>query len=277
MKNFRKLPMVLCIVTYALTAGDLFAQDKELPPINFPTLDYKPNIKKGWVGQFVYQLHFNDSTGGGKGKDRAYYHLIIDRINSGYVELSSEVRGAIRSNQPDKNNVERYESWISSGTKNSWSKHDEIDTVIVPVGVNGSLAIVGRSEKYSRYTSGDNWIKGWIVNTDMQIDHTTGRYSFAVPKVAYNLEVDETVVEFTFKPEKKDVRNRKENQTFGSPNATYLILGNWDLLEGSFKKGQQEIIIRERIPVTLEPSHNDKKLPAKKGFVDFYLVMKRIG
>jgi len=276
-KNLCFLTALFCSIGMLFPAGHLLAQDKKLPEVKLPELDYKPAIKKGWVGQFVYQLIFNDSTGGGKGKDRVYYHVIINRTNSGYVELASEVRGAIRSNQPDKNNVQRYESWINSGTKNSWNKHDEIDTVIVPVGVQVSMAITGRLEKYSRYTSGDNWVKGWITNTDLQIDHTTGKYSFAVPLVNYDLEGDETAIEYTFKPEKKDIRNKKENKNHGLANHPSLTVGEWNILEGSFTEGQKEIIIRERIPVILQPSHNDKKLPAKKGFIDFYLVLKKVG
>ncbi|TAH03858.1 MAG: hypothetical protein EAZ17_02555 [Sphingobacteriales bacterium] len=276
MKKVNCSSIFLCFLLMILTT-QVSAQDKSLPPLDMPSLEYKPDVKKGWVGQFVYQLKFNDSTGGGKGKDRVYYHIIIDRTNSGFVELTSEVRGAIRSNQPDKNNVQRYESWIGSGTKKSWSKHDEIDTVITPVGVNGSLAIVGRLDKYSRYTSADKWVQGWITNTDLQIDYTTGKYSFAIPIANYNIEGDETMVEYTFKLEKKDVRNRKENRTFNSSGASYLSFGEWNIVEGSFKEGQKEITIRERIPVTLDQSHNDKKLPPKKGLIDFFMVLKKIG
>jgi hypothetical protein len=267
----------LCCLCLMLLATPMFAQEKSLPLLDMPSLEYKPEMKKGWVGQFVYQLHFNDSTGSGKGKDRAYYHVIIDRTNSGFVELSSEVRGAIRSNQPDKNNGQRYESWISSGTIKSWSKHDEIDTVFVPVGVQVSMAITGRLDKYSRYTSEGKWIEGWITNTDLQIDNTTGKYSLAIPIANYNIEGDETVVQYTFKPEKKDVRSWKENRTFKSNGASYLSFGKWDFVEGSFKEGQKEIIIRERIPVMLDQSHNDKQLPVKKGFIDFYLILRKIG
>jgi hypothetical protein len=277
MKSFIKTLAAVSFVLMMFSLNVVNAQTKALPEIAFPELPYTPDVKKGWVGQFVYQLKFNDSTGGGKGKDRVYYHIIIDRTNSGFVELTSEVRGAIRSNQPDKNNGQRYESWIGSGTKKSWSKHDEIDTVIAPVGQQVSMAITGRLDKYSRYTSADKWVQGWITNTDLQIDNTTGKYSFAVPIANYQIEGDETMVEYTFKPEKKDVRNRKENRTFNSSGANYLSFGEWNIVEGSFKEGQKEIIIRERIPVTLDQSHNDKKLPPKKGFIDFFMVLKKIG
>ncbi len=271
------LTAIFCFTAMLVPAWTLFAQEKPLPEMKMPEIPYKPSIKKGWVGQFVYQLNFNDSTGTGKGKTRAYYHIMVNRINSGYVEFPSEVRGAIRSNQPDKNNVQRYESWISSGTKNSWSKHDETDTIIEPTARMGVDGIIGRLEKYYRYTSGDNWIKGWITNTDLQIDHTTSKYSFAVPLLEYELEGDETIVDIVYTPAKKDVRNRKDNKRHGLKNISYHGMGEWNILEGNFKEGQQEIIIRERIPVTLEPSYNDKKLPVKKGFMDFYLVLKKIG
>jgi hypothetical protein len=277
MKSFIKTLAAVSFVLMMFSLNVVNAQTKALPEIAFPELPYAPDVKKGWVGQFVYQLKFNDSTGGGKGKDRVYYHIIIDRTNSGFIELTSEVRGAIRSNQPDKNNGQRYESWIGSGTKKSWSKHDEIDTVIAPVGQQVSMAITGRLDKYSRYTSDGKWLQGWITNTDLQIDYTTGKYSFAIPIANYNIEGDETMVEYTFKPEKKDVRNRKENRTFNSSSASYLSFGEWNIVEGSFKEGQKEIIIRERIPVTLDQSHNDKKLPPKKAFIDFFMVLKKVG
>lgn len=259
-----------------LPFSHLKAQQNNLPDIKFPEIPYKPTLKKGWVGQFVYTLRFNDSTGTGKGKSRVYYRVIINRTHSGFVEFPSEVRGAIRSNQPDKNNVQRYESWIGSGTKNAWSKHDETDTVIVPTAMLGRDGITGRLEKYYRYTSDSNWIKGYISNTDLQIDHVTGKYSFAVPLVEYTLEGTETMNETVYSPAKKTTNTRKDNKQHGL-SSTYLVFGEWNMLEGSFKEGQKEIIIRQRIPVSLEQSDNNKKLPVKKGYMDFYLVLKRVG
>lgn len=265
------------IAILALPMSILSAQEKPLPDIKLPEIPYKPAIKKGWVGQFVYTLRFNDSTGTGKGKNKVYYHVIVNRTNSGYVEFPTEIRGAIRSNQPDKNNVQRYESWIGSGTKNAWSKHDEIDTVIVPTALLGRDGITGQLQKYYRYTSDSNWIKGFISNTDLQIDHVTGKYSFAVPLVDYTLEGTETMMETVYSPAKKNTSNRKDNKQQRLTNLSYLSFGEWNLLEGSFKEGQQEIIIRQRIPVLLDQSYNDKKLPVKKGFMEFYLVLKKVG
>jgi len=275
MKPF--ITFLFYVAVLVLPMRFLAAQDKPLPDIKLPEIPYKPAIKKGWVGQFVYTLHFNDSTGTGKGKNKVYYHVIVNRTNSGYVEFPTEIRGAIRSNQPDKNNVQRYESWIGSGTKNAWSKHDEIDTVIVPTALLGRDGITGQLQKYYRYNSDSNWIKGFISNTDLQIDHVTGKYSFAVPLVEYTLEGTETMYETVYSPSKKNTINRKDNKQQRLTNLSYLSIGEWNLLEGSFKEGQTEIIIRQRIPVSLDQSYNDKKLPVKKGFMEFYLVLKKVG
>ena len=213
------------IAVLALPLSILSAQEKTFPEIKFPEIPYKPAIKKGWVGQYVYTLHFNDSTGTGKGKNKVYYHVIVNRTNSGYVEFPTEIRGAIRSNQPDKNNVQRYESWIGSGTKNAWSKHDEIDTVIVPTALLGRDGITGQLQKYYRYNSDSNWIKGFISNTDLQIDHVTGKYSLAVPLVEYTLEGTETMYETVYSPAKKNTINRKDNKQHRLTNLSYLSIG----------------------------------------------------
>lgn len=257
-------------------ANPLYAQDKPLPEIKMPDIPYKPLVKKGWVGQFVYSLKFNDSTGTGKGKNRVYYHVIVDRLNSGFVELSNEVRGAIRRNQPDKNNVQRYECWIGSGTKNTWNKHDETDTVIVPTGQQGRDGITGRLERFYRYTSDTNWVKGFLTNADLQIDYETGKYSLAVPFVDYKLEGTETMIETVYSTGKKTSKINKDNKTHGISNVAWLTTGEWMMLEGDFKKGQNEISIRQRIPVALEQYYNEKKLPVKKGFIEFYMVLKKV-
>lgn len=273
---------ILLFTVFLLTATVLSAQSqKTLPEIKMPDIPYKPSITKGWVGQFVYELKFDDSTSIGKGKNRNYCRVIINRINSGYVEFPTEVRGAIRSNQPDKYNKERYESWIRSGSSNCWNKHDETDTIIEPSAGMVSDAITGRIEKYSRYTSSSDWVKGWLSNTDLQIDHTTGKYSFAIPVAEYDLEGDETLVNITYNPAKNENNPRKEKKRHGLTNISYLQFGDWNMLEGAFAEGQKEIIFRERIPVTLQLSMlqgtNTVKSPAKKGFIDFYLVLKRVG
>ena len=105
----------------------------------------------------------------------------------------------------------------------------------------------------------------------------TGKYSFAVPLVEYTLEGTETMYETVYSPSKKNTINRKDNKQQRLTNLSYLSIGEWNLLEGSFKEGQTEIIIHQRVPVSLEQSYNDKKLPVKKGFMEFYLVLKKVG
>jgi hypothetical protein len=278
-KYFQPLQLFVLVSVFILQASVSLAQKDTLPEVKLPKIDYKPNINKGWVGQFVYQLNFEGSTGFGTGNTRVFYYVKINRTNTGYVELPTEVKGAIRKNQPDKNNAQRYESWIRKGSSKCWNMHDELDSAITPTASMPDWNITGRYEKYNRYTTNSNWVEGWISNVDLQIDHVTGRYSFAVPYVEYNLEGDEWGTSITYKPEKKEPFQRK---THCSKNGNYLVFGEWrTMLDSTFKEGQTEIVIRQRIPVMLEQTTTQKgkpiKLPVKKGFMDFYLVLKRVG
>lgn len=72
---------------------------------------------KGWVGQYVYEIKFEGRQSLKPWKFDHLYDIKINRVHTGFVELTSEVRGAIRTNQPDKNNGARWESWIPIGTK----------------------------------------------------------------------------------------------------------------------------------------------------------------
>jgi hypothetical protein len=269
-----------------LIVAGLHSQTQQLPEIKIPDISslYKPTAANGWVGQYVYELKFNDSTSVGKGKHRKYRHVIINRTNTGFVELTMKAKGAIRSNQPDKYNEQRYESWINQGSKTSWNKHNYIDTAIDPsatmlAAVDNPDAVTGRMEKYSYYSSGDNWLKGRQDGTDLQIDYTTGKYSFIVPTPSYEIEGDETMVKINYKPEKREVIPKKEKRKFDAPNSLFLNMGEWYILEGVFTQNQKEIIIRERIPltlyVTMEQGTKTVKSAEKKGFVDFYLVLRR--
>lgn len=74
------------------------------------------------MGQYVYELHFWDSLYHKNGKYEKRLWVRTDQTKSGYLEFSTEVKGAIRVNQPDKYNPQRYQSWIRSGTSYGWSK-----------------------------------------------------------------------------------------------------------------------------------------------------------
>ena len=275
------LPFAFACTVMLLTLSSV-AQTDTLPAMKMPEIPYQPSVKKGWVGQFVYEVHFDGKSAGKSSGHDMWYSVKADCVYSGFVELSSEVRGAIRVNQPDKNNATRWESWIPMGSKKSWSNVDVTIRSLEPTGNMVNDAINGSLEKKFTYSSAGSWIQGWQNNTDLQIDHTTGKYTFAVPYVNYNIKGQEMYVNTTFKPAKKDTTIREMNPSHDFRDLIYIQKVDWYIVEGDFKEGQTEIIIRRRIPLLLQQSTATKtgavvKLSAAKGYMDFYLIMKRVG
>jgi hypothetical protein len=253
-----------------------------LPDIKMPDIEYKPSLTKGWVGQYVYEMHFEGKSSLKSAKGEVpYYRIKSDRIHTGYVEFPTEVRGAIRSNQPDKNNTERYESWIRKGSSKSWSKISDSIKTIQFTGRMGDIVQTGTMETNYARNSNENWITGWMDGCDMQIDHTTGLYNFTLPGASFEIEEDIWGVETTFKPATKKPFQRKNKIRLSNANTTYLHFELPDEITGPFQKDQREIVIRKRIPVLLQQTTTqgtkDIKLPPAKGFMDFYLVLKKLG
>ena len=118
----KKILLTNCILI--LSCSFLYAQTENLPEIKMPDIPYKPSIKKGWVGQYVYQINFDDTSTAKNDPYKTYYSVKANGTYSGFIEFPTEVRGAIRVNQPDKNNTIRWESWIRSGTSYSYSNVD---------------------------------------------------------------------------------------------------------------------------------------------------------
>jgi hypothetical protein len=282
-KYFLLLRTLLLWSAILLHVMSSFAQMEVLPEMKFPEIEYKPTIKKGWVGQYVYELHFEGKSSLKTPKaEIPLYRVKTDRTHTGYVEFPTEIRGAIRSNQPDKNNKERYESWIRKGTSKSWSKVMDSLKSVYYLGAMVDFVNIGIMEKNTVHNSNGNWVQGAMYNCDMQIDHTEGKYSFAMPYVSFEMDEEEWGVETNFNPPKKEPFQNKNKKTLESRNLTYLGMGEWGTITGSFQKDQKEIIIRKRISVLLQASTYEKggkevKLPAVKGHMDFYLVLKKIG
>lgn len=258
------------------------AQADTLSPMEFPSVAYTPKIKKGWVGQFVYEIHFDGESSGMFGKFKQYYKVKADCTHTGFIEFPTEVRGAIRVNQPDKNNTTRWESWIRSGTSFTFSKTDvTIQSDERSTKMPGD-AITGSIEKKATWSSNGEWAKGWLANTDLQIDHSTGKYTLAVPDLDYEQPGKEQYVTTTIGKPQKDTVVRDINKRHNYKDLYYIQLKtNWDLLEGDFKPGQNEIIIRRRLPLLLQQTVSqggkEVKLSAAKGYMDFYVVLKKIG
>lgn len=257
------------------------AQNDTLPKMEFPAIPYSPKIKKGWVGQFVYEIHFDGESSGMFGKFKQFYKVMADCVHSGFIEFPTEVRGAIRVNQPDKNNGTRWESWIRSGTSFTASKADVVIQSAERTGALANDVITGSFEKKTTFSSSDGWAKGWLSNTDFQIDHTEGRFTFAVPYVEFEQSGTEQIITTTFHPAKKDTINRNLTLRRDFRDLTYIQPADWHIVEGIFKEGQQELIIRKRIPLLLQQTVTQKgksvKLSAAKGFMDYYMVLKKIG
>lgn len=271
----------LLAITFFFSCVLAGAQADTLSSMEFPSVSYTPKIKKGWTGQFVYEIHFDGESSGMFGKFKQYYKIKADCIHTGFIEFPTEVRGAIRVNQPDKNNTTRWESWIRSGTSFTYSNVDVTIKSDERTSAMGNDAITGSVEKTTRYSSAGGWAKGWLANTDLQIDHTTGKYTLAVPNVEYEQPGTEQQITTTYKPAKKDSITRSINSRHDYKDLAYIQFPEWSVLEGEFKSGQTEIIIRRRIPVLLQQTVTEKgkpvKLSAAKGFMDFYVVLKKIG
>jgi hypothetical protein len=280
-KYFQLLHILFLWSAILLHVMSSFAQTEVLPEMKFPDIEYKPSIKKGWVGQYVYELHFDGKSSLKTPKAEVpLYRVKTDRTHTGYVEFPTEIRGAIRVNQPDKNNKERYESWIRSGRSKSWSKVMDSIKSVGYLGRQGDFVNIGTLETNTAHNSNGNWVQGDMYNCDMQIDYTEGKYSFAVPHVSLEMEEEEWGVETYFKPAKNIPFQRKIKTRIESRNLTYLQFDEWSMITDSFHKDQKEIVIRKRIPVLLQQTTTqgikDIKLPAVKGHIDFYMVLRKI-
>ncbi len=270
----------LAILLLMSTTG-IQAQTETLPDMTFPSLPYTPKLKKGWVGQYVYEIKMDGKSAGLTGVNETWYSVKANNQHSGFIEFPMEVRGAIRVNQPDKNNGTRWESWIRSGSSKSWSNVDVLIQTLQPMAGLAKDGITGKLEKTFRYGTGGTWADGWLDNTDLQIDHTEGKYSFAVPYVSYKAPGTEKQVNTVYKPLKVDSLTKEMSLTHDFRDLIFVQFPEWNIVTGDFKEGQQEIIIRKRIPLLLQQTASragkDTKLSAAKGYMDFYMVLKRIG
>jgi hypothetical protein len=111
----------------------------------------------------------------------------------------------------------------------------------------------------------------------MQIDQITKKYSLAPPVVSLEMEGTEWGQEIYFNPAKKVPISRSVQYTVSGTTISLKELP--EFFEGDFEEGQKEIVIRKRIPVTIEmgvSTGGSSKLLTKKGFIDFYLVLRKL-
>lgn len=284
-----RIDRILTVILF-ICGGLTLVGAQSLPPLTVPKLDYTPSVKKGWVGQYVYQIEFDGKQTLKPTKFEHSYELKIRRIHSGFVELTSEIRGAIRTNQSDRNNGTRWESWIPIGKKEtSWSLVDEfIRTTYSSFPSLASAAadkypVLRQIEKNIRYSSNGTWVRGRTHYVDLQIDHLEGKFSLAVPKVEYTLDGEQWGTKFlSGSSEPTTYRETLKSNLDNDHQGSHILLPiDWDIVNGTYSEGQKEIVIRRRIPVKFEPGpfeERNKKfqLPATTGFMDFYLLLKKV-
>ena len=257
---------------------------KKIQKNSLPLLPYQPSVKRGWVGQYVYELNFR-----GKGNKPApfMYNVSYNRLHTGFVELSNEVRGAIRVNQPDKNNTIRWESWIAAGRKPSWNYVK--DTITEVTVITSDDCCRTPHNHYLTVTSGnkETLTKGETHYVDLQIDRQSETWILSVPKTVFKANLYEKW-NVLGKKLNNYVRETEENMNGEDLKLKELYdlkgLADWDTVQGTIKPGQREIMIRRSIP--LEYKHylwhtNDGRevfiTPVVKGELQFRLLLKRVG
>jgi hypothetical protein len=102
------------------------------------------------------------------------------------------------------------------------------------------------------------------------------KYSLAPPVVSLEMEGTEWGQEIYFNPAKKVPISRSVQYTVSGTMISLKELP--EFFEGDFEEGQKEIVIRKRIPVTMDMQvdfGNSVKLLTKKEFLDFYLVLRK--
>jgi len=290
MKSNLKAISFLTAVLFIFFSFSFLHQKSSFAVINktqkdsLPSLPYQPSVKRGWVGQYVYELNFR-----GKGNKPApfMYNVSFNRLHTGFVELSNEIRGAIRVNQPDKNNTIRWESWIAAGKKPSWNYVN--DTITEVTVITSDPCCRTPHNHYLTVSSGnkETLTKGETKSVDLQIDRQTETWILSVPKTVFKADLYEKW-NVLGKKLNNYVREKEENMNGEDLKLQQLYdlngLAEWDTIQGTIKPGQREIIIRRSIP--LEYKHylwhatDGRKVfitPAVKGELQFRLLLQRVG
>lgn len=247
---------------------------------SLPPLPPPPPMNNGWMGTYSYVVKLEGS--GNQPKPYSYY-VKFHRVHTGYVVLERLVKGAIRVNQPDKYNEQRWESWINVGSKKSFNMvNDSLHEVTV---ITSDPCCRTPHDHYRTMRAGSStaWQEGFSSSPDLQIDHQTGTFIFSMPTPSIEVEYrDIWRIAKDVKASNNYVRDVDENGK--TEFKTYASFNDMDTLMGQFSKGQREIQLRRTGTITytdlLWEEPGGKKItiqPASKGTVEFRLTLKRIG
>jgi hypothetical protein len=247
---------------------------------SLPPLPPAPQIKRGWVGSFTYVVRLR---GSGNQPKPYWYQISQNRTHGGYIELTSEIKGAIRVNQPDKNNAERWESWIPTGTKRSWNLVNDSLHAFTVITSDACCRTPHDHFNYVRAGDARQWKEGRTHGYDLQIDRINGSFILSAPQIECEAELrDIWKVDPNVKAQKSYLRDvdEKKNKAFLSSG----YLNNQDTLMGSITAGQKEISIKRTMPIEFREflwhESGGKNLyiePRATGVIEFTLSIRRVG
>jgi hypothetical protein len=256
------------------TAGKQTLQKDSLPPLPPP-----PSIKRGWVGTFKYTVQMK---GSGNQPKPYYYFVNFNQIHTGYIELTREIKGTLRVNQPDQYNKQRWESWIPEGRKKSLNYvNDSLYEITV---ITSDQCCLTPHDHYRTARAGSitEWKEGVLHGCDLQMDYTTGTYILSMPQIICEAAFTEIYkINKDAKPKNNYLRN--VNDSGKVDYKTTSLFNSMDTIMGTIQRGQKEIVIRRTAPITYKSYllHDGKKelyiTPFVKGTVVFELSLKRVG
>jgi hypothetical protein len=252
-------------------------QKDTLPSL--PPLPPPPAIKRGWVGTFKYTVQMK---GSGNQPKPYYYFVNFNQIHTGYIEFTHQAKVAIRVNQPDKYNAQRWESWTPIGRKKSFNYINDSLYEITVITADQCCLTPHDHYRISKAGSATEWKEGVSHGCDIQMDYTTGTYILSMPQIICEAQFNEIYkVNKDAKPKNNYLRNVNDS---GKVNyKTSSLFNSMDTLMGTIQRGQKEIIIRRTAPITYKSYlwHDGKKelyiTPFVKGTVVFEMHIKRLG
>jgi hypothetical protein len=245
-----------------------------------PKLPDAANVANGWVGQYVYTVKLNGR--GTQPKPYSYY-VNFDRIHTGYVELVTQRKLAIRANSPDRYNEQRWESWIAKGSKKSWNYvNDSVHQVTV---ITSDRCCLTPHDNFRTIKAGSlsKLKQGVTHGYDLQIDYSNGTYVLSMPIARCDAQqVDIWRVNKEAKSKNNYLRN--VNDTTIEEFKTYTYFNEMDTIMGTFTRGQKEIAIRRTSSITYkEFLYHDAQgkpiyiTPFAKGTTEFVLTLRKVG
>lgn len=246
---------------------------------SLPPMPPEPKIGKGWIGTYTYTVRLRGS--GNQPRPYSFY-AHFNRVHTGFLELTREIRSAILVNQPDKYNEQRWESWIRTGSKQSWNYVNDTLTAVTVITSDACCRTPHDHMNIIRAGDARSWQVGETYNYDLQIDHVTGTYILSLPLAKTKADMhDVWKVNKDAKIKNSYLRDVDEKSTKEFGTSGYI--NAMDTVMGTFKKGQKEIVIRRTSPMSytdfLWQDDQGKVIsitPAARGTIELNIVLRKV-